>query len=108
MEGRILDLSVFAQESFDIKMPDGSVIHISKPTREQVIKISELQFLKENSKPTVVQDRLDSLVLNILNSNDAGIEFSREFVEDKLNVRMRVAIITAYSAWIGEIEANPN
>jgi len=108
MEGRILDLSVFAQETFDIKLPDGEMIHIVKPTREQVIKIAELKYLKESSKPTVVQDRLDSLVFSILNSNDAERSFSREFIENQLNVRMRVAIISAYSAWIGEIEANPN
>lgn len=108
MESRILDLSVFVRETFDIKLLDGSVIHISKPTREQVIKISELQYLRQNSKPAVVQDRLDSLVLDILNSNDAGAVFDLNYVENQLNVRMRIAIITAYSAWIGEIEANPN
>ncbi len=108
MEGRILDLRVFAQESFDITLPDGDVIHIVKPTREQVIKIAELRYLKESSRPAVVQDRLDSLVFDILNSNDEEREFSREFIENQLNVRMRVAIISAYSAWIGEIEANPN
>lgn len=108
MEGRILDLRVFTQETFDITLPDGLLIHIKKPTREQVIKIAELKYLKESSKPTVVQDRLDSLVFDILNSNDAEINFNREFIENKLNVRMRIAIISAYSAWIGEIEANPN
>lgn len=108
MEGRILDLNVFVQETLDIKLLDGSVIHILKPTREQVIKISELQYLKKTAKPEVALDRMDSLVLDILNGNDAGIVFGRDYVEQQLNVRMRVAIISAYSAWIGEIEASPN
>ena len=108
MEGRILDLRVFTQEMFDITLPDGETIHIVKPTRGQVIKIAELKYLKEGSKPAVVQDRLESLVLDILNSNDAERRFTREFIENQLNVRMQIAIISAYSAWIGEIEANPN
>lgn len=108
MEGRILDLNVFVQETLDIKLLDGSVIHIHKPTREQVIKIAELQYLKKTAKPEVSLDRMDSLVLDILNSNDAGIVFDHDYVDQQLNVRMRIAIITAYSVWIGEIEANPN
>ena len=108
MESRILDLNAFVMETMDIKLLDESVIHIQKPTREQVIKISELQYLRQNSKPAIVQERLDSLVLNILNSNDAGIPFSHDYVENQLNIRMRIAIITAFSAWIGEIEADPN
>ena len=108
MEGRILDLNVFVQETLDIKLLDGSVIHIIKPNREQVIKIADLQHLKKTAKPEVALDRMDGLVLDILNSNDAGTVFDRDYVEQQLNVRMRIAIISAYSAWIGEIEADPN
>lgn len=108
MEGRILDLNVFVQETLDIKLLDGSVIHILKPTREQVVKIADLQHLRKTAKGDVVFDRLDGLVLDILNSNDAGTVFERDYVENQLNVRMRIAIITAFSAWIGEIEADPN
>lgn len=108
MEGKILDLNVFVQETLDIKLLDGSVIHILKPTREQVIKIANLQHLKQTAKAEVAFDRMDSLVLDILNSNDAETIFDRDYVEQQLNIRMRIAIITAYSAWIGEIEADPN
>lgn len=105
---RILDLSLFTQETLDIKLPDGKMIHIAKPSREQVIKIAELKQLKESSKPAVVQDRLDSLVLDILNGNDAGEVYTRDYIDNTLNVRMRVAVITAYAAWIGDIESDPN
>lgn len=105
---RILDLSLFTQETLDIKLPDGKMIRIDKPSREQVIKIAELKQLKESSKPAVVQDRLDSLVLDILNGNDAGEVYTRDYIDNTLNVRMRVAVITAYAAWIGDIESDPN
>ena len=108
MESRILDLGVFVQETLDTKLLDETVLHIAKPTREQVIKIAELQYIKKTAKPEAAFDRMDGLVVDILNSNDAGRSFDREYVENQLNVRMRIAIITAYSAWIGEIEANPN
>lgn len=108
MESRILDLNVFAKETLDIKLLDGSVIHILKPTREQVIKITDLQYLKKTAKPEVAFERMDSLALDILNSNDSGVVFDREYIETQLNIKMRIAIITAYSAWIGEIEADPN
>jgi hypothetical protein len=73
-----------------------------------VVKIADLQHLRKTAKGDVVFDRLDGLVLDILNSNDAGTVFERDYVENQLNVRMRIAIITAFSAWIGEIEADPN
>lgn len=108
MECRILDLNVFVQEAMNIRLLDGSVLHIQKPTREQVIKIADLQHLKKTAKGEVAFDRMDGLVMDILNSNDAGTVFDRKYVENELNVRMRLAIITAYSAWIGEIERDPN
>lgn len=108
MDNRILDLSVFARETLDIKLLDETVLRIAKPTREQVVRIAELEHLKKSAKPEAVFDRLDTLVLDILNSNEAGTVFDREYVENNLSIRMRIAIITAYSAWIGEIEADPN
>lgn len=109
MKNRILDLNVFALETLDIKLPDDpEVLHISKPTREQVIKISQLEHLQQEANAETVYERLDSLVLDIINSNEDKRKFDREYVEQNLNVKMRVAIIQAFSARIGGIEKDPN
>ena len=41
----ILDLSVFKEETLDITMPDGKVIHITKPTQQMVIRMLGFRVL---------------------------------------------------------------
>jgi hypothetical protein len=106
---QILDLGVFANETLDIKLPDEEVVlHLRKPTKEMVIKLAELKYLQKSAKPEVVIERMDSLVVEILRTNDTDRVFNCDFVENELNTKMKVAIITAYAAWIGEIETRPN
>ena len=34
---RVLDLSVYRQETLDITMPDGAIVHIRKPTQAMLM-----------------------------------------------------------------------
>lgn len=105
--GKILDLSVFKEETLDITMPDGKLIHIMKPTQMMVIRVLQLRNINENSEPEKIMSSFNALVLAILNSNDAGIVFEEKMVEE-MPMRMKTAIIDAYSSFITGIQSDPN
>ena len=104
----ILDLSVFKQETLDIKLLDGAVLHLRKPTKAMVIKMMDFKDLRQDDANTTIINRLNAMVTLILNSNDAHKWIKASYVEKKLTLQMRQAIITAYSAWIMGIEKSPN
>lgn len=105
--GKILDLSVYKEDTLDITMPDGKVIHITKPTQAMVIKVLQMRNLNENSEPEKIVNAFNALVLAILNSNDAGICYERQMVE-QMPLKMKTAIINAYSDFITDLQSDPN
>lgn len=44
---KILDLSVFSEDTLDITMPDGFLLHVKKPTQSIVISMMELSQEKD-------------------------------------------------------------
>lgn len=105
--GKILDLSVFKEETLDIVMPDGKTLHVVKPTQAMVIKVLQLRNINEESEPEKIVGAFNTLTLNILNSNDAAKVFSMEEIED-MPMAMKGAIINAYSEFITGLQSNPN
>lgn len=103
----ILDLSAFKEESLDVTMPDGKVLHIVKPTQAMVIKVLQLRNIDNNSEPERIIASFNSLVKNILNSNNAGIAFEDKYVEE-MPMNMKTAIINSYSEFITGLQSNPN
>lgn len=104
----IIDLSVFEDETLDIKLPDGRMVRIVKPVQRMVIEILKFKNLSEQSEPEKVIGALDKIVWNILYSNDAGIHYPFEFVQKELNTRMKLAIVQAYSNFIAGVQSDPN
>ena len=104
---KVLDLTTFIEETLDIKMPDGSTIHIKKPTQRMVIAMLNLREKAQSASPTEQIEAIEDAILSILNSNTDGITFTSDSIED-LNVGMRTAIIRAYSEYISGVQSNPN
>ena len=65
---KILDLSVYNDETLDITMLDGSVLHIKKPTQALVIRMVELSQLQENQPEKVLDGLVELGRLHILSS----------------------------------------
>lgn len=103
----ILDLSVFKEETLDITMPDGKAIHITKPTQQMVIRMLHLRDFDASSAPEKIVAAINTMVLQILNSNDGGVVYELAYVED-MSIKMKSAVITAYSEFITGLQSNPN
>lgn len=106
--GKMLDLSVFQEQTLDIKMLDGEVVQIKKPTQALVIEVMKLRSVNEQDDGMEIISTLSGLVYKILNSNKAGKTFTREFIDKTLDFNMCMAIVQAYGEFIAEIQNNPN
>ena len=104
--GRILDLSVFRQETLDITLLDGTTARVGKPSQRMVIEVLKLRNINAKTKPETVIRAMDDLVLGILNSNVDGRAFAAEDLAN-LTFEMKNAIISAYNAFVIEMQANP-
>lgn len=105
---KVLDLSAFVEETLDIKMPDGSVLNIPKPTQRMVIAVLALREKAENKQGSEgLVDAMNGLVLNILNSNSNGTKFVKADV-DGMPLNMKSAILRAYTEYITGVQSDPN
>lgn len=103
---RVLDLSVYRQETLDITMPDGAIVHIRKPTQAMLIKMLNMRGVDENAPSERIAGVIDDFVLGVLNSNTDGRTFAQKDM-GSLTLEMKTAIIDAYSAFAYELQSNP-
>lgn len=104
---KILDLSIYKEETLDITMPDSTLLHITKPTQAMVIKVLQLRNIDDKSEPEEIIKGINSLVEDILNTNKEKKEIAREEVE-VMPLQMKMAIINAYTEFLTGIQNNPN
>ncbi len=104
--GKMIDLSVFQEETLDMKMMDGREINIVKPTQKMVLELMNFQNLREE-EPEVQIAALSTIVCKVLNSNKNGIAFTVEEVGE-FSFQILSAIITAYGEFVNGIASNPN
>lgn len=105
---KVLDLSIFGKQTLDIKLPEGDILHLSKPTQEMVISVIDYQSMPEGADAKLIMDRLNNMTRVILNTNDDEKTIGKKYVKENLNTAMKVAILQAYAAWIEEVQADPN
>lgn len=107
----MLDLSVLQEEYLPIRMLDGEVINIKKPSQKMIMTISTLDkkivsCQKKEDIQGVLNGNTDRLLL-ILNNNKENKIITREMVEEFTPNTMGV-IVMEYMKWVQEINENPN
>lgn len=102
----ILDLTAYQEETADIRLTDGAVLHLKKPTEKLVIHLLRLRDINEDSEPVLILAALNSITLEILNCNTDGLTFTMEGVS-QMATDAKVRICKAYSDWAVELQSNP-
>lgn len=106
---KILDLSIFAEETFDIKFSETDILHVKKPSEDIAIKIlAHVNIKNDNITPQEMLAITRDMTLTILKHNKDDREFNDEFVKEKLPLSMQIAIIKGYTQFMTELESNPN
>lgn len=106
MENKVLDLSVYQQNTLDITMPDGNVIKVKKPTQKIVIQMVSVGKINQENQ-TAVLEALCDVCAAILSNNTAGKEFTADWVADNLDMIMIHAIVKTYAEYTQELQNNP-
>jgi hypothetical protein len=105
--GKILDLSVFEEETLDVKLSDGKVIRLKKPTQALVIAMLRLRNMSENTPEEAALAAMNGITLKILNNNADGMTFEMSNVEH-LSVDAKSALLFGYSEFAAQLQANPS
>lgn len=105
MKGIILDLQAYEEETADIRMADGQVLHLKKPSEALIIELLRLQHI-DTAKPEEIVAALNRVCRAVLNNNTDGDAFSEESVNG-LSYDAKTAIITAYTAFATELQSRP-
>lgn len=101
----ILDLTVFQEETLDIKMKDGT-LHVRKPTERMVIDAIRMKDIVKDTPPEEVAAQMNLMVWKILNNNTDGVKFEMHAVA-ALSRDLKEKIVYAYVDFIKSIQANP-
>lgn len=106
----MLDLNVFQEQYLDIKLFDGSVINLPKPTQKTILKLTKFeQDLKKNeTNSEKMLASFSDFIVFILNTNKEGKEFTNAWVEENLSFTMCKAILEGYMSFANELTSDPN
>ena len=106
----MLDLTVLVEKYFEIKMPDGEVVSIKKPTQKMALDLSnnkELIEAEKNKDIEKVIKIINDRVMIVLNHNKEGRVFKAEELTD-LNLDIIKLIVEGYLQWVKDLNNNPN
>ncbi len=106
----MLDLTVLVDKYFEIKMPNGEVVSIKKPTQKMALDLSnnkELIEAEKNKDIEKVIKIINDRVMIVLNHNKEGRVFKAEELTD-LNLDIIKLIVEGYLQWVKDLNNNPN
>lgn len=102
----ILDLRAFIDETLDISMADGKVLRIPKPSQLMLIKITAFRDIDTNTPPDKVEEALNRMVCDVLNSNIDDVEITLESIA-AIPANAKLKILTAYTDFMRKVQENP-
>ena len=106
---KYLDLTVFQEETFEVRLNKDEVLHIKKPSQRLVIDLMNYEKEFNNKKdPKKVVSSFVSLIVKILNNNTEGKVFNNEFVENQFSFEIGVLCIKSYVDFVSEVNSDPN
>ncbi len=91
----MIDLSKkTATELYKIKLEDGTILKLKKPTQSMLVQMMEMSQSKEKDFEIVIE--LFSLITRIFNRNVNGMTFTQEQIEEMLDLEIAMAIVQDY------------
>ena len=102
----ILDLSAYADETADIRLRAGAVVHLRKPTEALVIELLQLRHIDSGTMSVELLEALNRVCGAILNNNADGVTFDRDTVA-ALQLDAKTDIVRAYTDFATRLQSNP-
>lgn len=106
----MLDLTALCGSMYEIKLLDGHVYRLRRPTQalyETLLRVGELA--KDEGKMDDVMSETMDILAQVLNRNDEGAEFTREQLEDEYDFSIAMTVIGDYMKFYAdEIQSRVN
>lgn len=106
----MLDLSVLKNKTFDIKMIDGEVLCVKKPSKLMLIELERFSIKMRNVE-SIEQlcTELENITLMILNHNTDNVKVTLKKLEAlEIDLSLQSAIFKGYFQFSNEVMSNPN
>ena len=104
----MLDLNAFQEKTFEVKLLDGTVVELKKPSQKLVIDIMAHEEKMKNKDPKKVLNSFVNIMVEVLNNNTEGREFNRGYVEKYFSLDLGSLFLTAYIDFVKDIQSDPN
>lgn len=106
----MLDLTAICGSMYEIKLLDGKVYKLRRPTQalyEKLMRVSEMA--QDEGKIEGVMNETVSLLAQVLNRNTEGTEFTSEQLEDEYDFTIAMTVIGDYMKFYAdEIQSRVN
>lgn len=105
----MLDLSILKEKTWDVKLFDGEVLHVKRPSQRMVVEM--MGYEKTFKKQKDIKKTLESfsnMLLDILNNNINDKQFDLTYVENNFDMAIGMAFVNSYMEFVKEINSNPN
>lgn len=105
----MLDLTVFQEQTMELKLFSGEVINLRKPSQKLLLEMLSYESKMKGVKdPIKVINSFSDILTKILNTNKEGIEFSMNDVKEMFSPEVGQVVIEAYMKFVNNINKNPN
>lgn len=94
----MLDLAVICGSLYEIKLLDGTVLKLKRPTQEMyetILSLSKSVKKMEDGDMGII-DAVMEVFTAILNRNDKGIKFTKEQLSDDYDFLVAMAVMSDY------------
>lgn len=99
----MIDLQAFKEVTEEVKLFDGDIINIKKPTQQMIIDMMALQddINKGNSKNLI--EKVNKVLISILNHNTENKQFDIDYIKKYFNFETMQGFIKAYGDFASRI-----
>ena len=105
----MIDIAKLSEATFDIKLKDSRVLNLKSPNKtlfNDTLKMADL--IKANQEDIKTLDLIYNFITKILNRNTNNIKLSSKEVEDEIDVKVAMFLVTKYTQWVVEIDESLN
>lgn len=92
----MIDLSKGKQSLYKIKLEDGTILQIKKPSQDLLLKMVDLQEIAQTENIIDLFDALIEIITIAFNRNVIGKTFTQNDISEMLDVETAMAIIQDY------------
>lgn len=97
----MLDLGKLQQKLYKVKLLDGTILQIPKPSQLLLKKMMDLE--KTENKATDLLYEINNILFEIFNTNKNGIKYTLEDIEKMFDLSIALAVIKDYISFSFDI-----